>query len=892
MIVTHLAVSGVGRFRTRHVVKGLGPGLNLLCAPNEHGKSTLFRALQTCLFTRHGSSSEDIRLLSTLGAQLPASIEVGFQLNGAHYKVHKSFMQSRSSRLFKDDRLIAEGRPADEEVWRILGVQENGRSVDESTFGLLWVKQGASFDAIRTSDTARSTLSRLIEAEVGQVLGGVRGERVRQSIASQLAREETDTGRPRAGGDWKRAVDAEEQARASLAQTQETLRQLESDLQALERMLRRQRELEDAATAASMRAELERTTQERDAAERAHVAAEIAGGEEQRAALEHERAVKQHEALAAIDARIRVAREQLAERSAERAGFEEECRTAKQTLTACEARLAEADAALATAERARDRLARLAIAAAGASEAAALRKRLDDARAARDRRAMLSETLARDGLSAKQMQGIEDTARDLELRRQQQAARAPQVTIRLEADGAQRVRVQGEAIDGDRSLPVTGAVQIAIDGIAAIDIVPAASADDARHIEEARKALETALRKAGVSSLAEARARRAATEAMESERRELEATLRVLAPSADGADGLAALERRAAAAAAPLADLSEDEVRAAAEQPEKFAAEREQADQRRAQCREAQAQAQAALLNARTAVAAADMKLAACRNELARLEASLETDIRTAPDTDRAARLDALAEAVGAAARHLATAREKAAVLRAAVPSDEQRAALSARVKRLGEAIRNRESEQQRLREDIAASRARIAANGGQGLGQRAAELEETLAIAERERARIEAGLAALRLLRNTIDACRDEAREAYLTPIKRGMQPFLHTLFPGAEAQFDETLAIESLRRGAPEAEPFGYLSHGTREQIAIMVRLAFGGLLAARGQPAPVLLDDALVFSDDDRIECMFDVLTQAAEKHQVIVLTCRSRAFGSFGGRQITVEPEEMA
>ena len=54
-------------------------------------------------------------------------------------------------------------------------------------------------------------------------------------------------------------------------------------------------------------------------------------------------------------------------------------------------------------------------------------------------------------------------------------------------------------------------------------------------------------------------------------------------------------------------------------------------------------------------------------------------------------------------------------------------------------------------RQDIAASRARIAANGGQGLGERAAELEETLATAERERARIEARLDALRLLRETI---------------------------------------------------------------------------------------------------------------------------------------------
>jgi hypothetical protein len=55
------------------------------------------------------------------------------------------------------------------------------------------------------------------------------------------------------------------------------------------------------------------------------------------------------------------------------------------------------------------------------------------------------------------------------------------------------------------------------------------------------------------------------------------------------------------------------------------------------------------------------------------------------------------------------------------------------------------------------------------------------------------------------------------------------------------------------------------------------------------PVVLDDALVFSDDERIERMFDVLMQAAEQQQVIMLTCRGRAFQSCGGRPLMIEPE---
>ena len=78
MIITHIAVEGVGRFRGRHVVRGLGPGLNLLCAPNEAGKSTIFRAVQACLFARHDSNTKETRALGSIGAQLPARVEVRF----------------------------------------------------------------------------------------------------------------------------------------------------------------------------------------------------------------------------------------------------------------------------------------------------------------------------------------------------------------------------------------------------------------------------------------------------------------------------------------------------------------------------------------------------------------------------------------------------------------------------------------------------------------------------------------------------------------------------------------------------------------------------------------------------------------------------------------------
>ncbi len=70
---------------------------------------------------------------------------------------------------------------------------------------------------------------------------------------------------------------------------------------------------------------------------------------------------------------------------------------------------------------------------------------------------------------------------------------------------------------------------------------------------------------------------------------------------------------------------------------------------------------------------------------------------------------------------------------------------------------------------------------------------------------------------------------------------------------------------------------------------RLAFARLFARSGRPVPVILDDALVHSDDDRIEAMFTALHRVAQEQQIIVLTCRQRAFAPLGGERLFARVE---
>ena len=102
-------------------------------------------------------------------------------------------------------------------------------------------------------------------------------------------------------------------------------------------------------------------------------------------------------------------------------------------------------------------------------------------------------------------------------------------------------------------------------------------------------------------------------------------------------------------------------------------------------------------------------------------------------------------------------------------------------------------------------------------------------------------------------------ARTRYLEPVGKALWPYLARVFPGGSAQFKDGFSLQALTR-AGEDEDFSILSDGTREQLAVLVRLGFARLFAERGAPVPLVLDDPLVYSDDVRLAAMCGALSEA--------------------------------
>ena len=189
-------------------------------------------------------------------------------------------------------------------------------------------------------------------------------------------------------------------------------------------------------------------------------------------------------------------------------------------------------------------------------------------------------------------------------------------------------------------------------------------------------------------------------------------------------------------------------------------------------------------------------------------------------------------------------------------------------------------------REELARLNATISALADEGIEERLAGIAGARAEAEARAARYEAEVRALNRLRLALEDARAKARDAYFGPVLRELQPLLSILYPGAQLSIDDQslLPVTLTRDGQTEAMEI--LSGGTQEQVAILTRLAFARLFAADGRAVPVILDDALVHSDDDRIEAMFTALHRTARDQQILVLTCRQRAFAALGGTRAEV------
>lgn len=93
--------------------------------------------------------------------------------------------------------------------------------------------------------------------------------------------------------------------------------------------------------------------------------------------------------------------------------------------------------------------------------------------------------------------------------------------------------------------------------------------------------------------------------------------------------------------------------------------------------------------------------------------------------------------------------------------------------------------------------------------------------------------------------------------------------------------LSLETDSEGAQRSVQL--LSQGAADQLYLAVRLAICDLVLPEDKHVPLILDDALLTFDDDRLHAALDYLLEESEKRQILLFTCQKREGAYLNGHK---------
>lgn len=192
----------------------------------------------------------------------------------------------------------------------------------------------------------------------------------------------------------------------------------------------------------------------------------------------------------------------------------------------------------------------------------------------------------------------------------------------------------------------------------------------------------------------------------------------------------------------------------------------------------------------------------------------------------------------------------------------------------------------QREDRELVVLHAELEVRGEAGLASRLDEARTTLDFATRAVAAYASRAQAAKLLYVTMSSERSEAQRAYVQPLRDKIEPLGRLVFgPTLTVELDDDLRIQSRTLNGCKVD-FASLSSGAREQLSVISRLACACLVSPFGG-VPLILDDALGYSDPSRLAAMGAVLALAGRTCKVIVLTCTPARYRVGGATVIAVD-----
>lgn len=831
-------------------------GVVVVCGANEIGKSSMIEALDLLLESRDRSTKKEVKQVkpthSDVGSEVSAEISCGPYRFVYRKRFHKKCETELT--IITPCREQLTGDEAHERVRAMLA-----ETVDSDLWHAQRVLQSTSTAAVDLSGC--DALSRALDVAAGDS-GGLCGTEplLIERIDTEYARYFTPTGRPT--GQWAAAIARLADAEAAVAECAAAVAEVD-DRVARHAVLTEQvadfsqRRIAAGPRVAAAREAADRiaelTAQQREA----QLVAAAAAATSAAATAAH---TGRLQLLAEIDARAGA----VAETEAQAHQAASAHASARAEAEACDATLQRATQVLAdlqcrvdAARRGVDRLADL-------EEADRLSTRLAKVDAIERDRERICAELSTIAVTEELLRRIEDACAAVDRIGDQLASTSAAIEFTAAADihlvvGGERISLSAGQ---SWSITAAGSTVVEVSDVLTARVTPGATTLDihAKHAA-AQQEMTAALAAAEVADLAAARSADQRRRELVSARDQLGATLAGLCGDEqidEMRSRLARLRAQHPAEPAPGAtDIGAARAELDAAQQGHAAASTD--------CeahRQAATAAAAALAELSTRATVLQNTLEAQRAELQAAAGRLAAERASVSDEELAASADSALRAEQAADQRVG---ELAAALAAASP--DAVAAELAEATKEAESLRERYEEAARALREITIELSVFGSEGRQGKLD-AAETEREHAATEHSQ--IGARARAAKLLRSVMTRHRDTTRRRYVEPYRAELQRLGRPVFgPSFEVDIDSDLCIRSRTLNGITV-PYESLSGGAKEQLGILARLA-GAALVAKEDAVPVVVDDALGFTDPDRLAKMGQLFDSVGTHGQVIVLTC---------------------
>ncbi|BBY38505.1 hypothetical protein MMAN_26390 [Mycobacterium mantenii] len=841
-------------------------GVVVVCGANEIGKSSMIEALDLLLESRDRSTKKEVKQVKPTNSDVGSEVSAEISCGPYRFVYRKRFHKKCETELtvIRPCREQLTGDEAHERVRAMLA-----ETVDSELWHAQRVLQSASTAAVDLSGC--DALSRALDVAAGDS-GGLCGTEplLIERIDAEYGRYFTPTGRPT--GEWAAAITRLADAEAAVAECAAAVAEVDDRVARHAVLTELVADFSQRRIAAAPRVAAAREVADKIAAltaqrREAQLVAEAAAATAAAARGAH---TARRQLLAEIDARAGAVAETQAQAQEAAAAQAAACAEAE----ACDVALQQATQTLAElqrrAESARGTVDQLA----HREEADRLTTRLAKIHAIERDRQRIGTELGTIVITEPMLRRIEDAAAGVDRTGDQLALASAAIEFTAAADI--QLIVGGEQVSlpaGQRwSITAAGPTAVEVPGVLAARVTPGATTLDvhAKHAA-AQGEMAEALAAGEVADLAAARSADQRRRELQSSRDQLTATLAGLCGD-EQIDELRSQLAQLRAAQPADAELSLTDIAAARTELAAVQAARAAASS------ECEARRQAAT-TATTRLAELSTRAMVLQNTLETQRAELDAAaVRVAAERASAAdgELEASADTtLGAAQAAQQRVTELDEALAAAAP--DAAAAELADAEKEAASLRERYEEAARALREITIELSVFGTEGRQGKLDAAETEREHAASAHSQvggRAR------AAQLLRSVMTRHRDTTRRRYVEPYRAELQRLGRPVFgPSFEVDIDSDLCIRSRTLNGITV-PYDSLSGGAKEQLGILARLA-GAALVAKEDAVPVVVDDALGFTDPDRLTKMGELFDTVGTHGQVIVLTCSPDRYDSVKG-----------